>query len=220
MRGSPTEPLNSVAVIAAHCGDVAIGTGAALLQISRTYPDVVVHGLVLTGGGTVREIEERNAFAAMCPSSGVRLTVVDLRSGMLARHAERVTQRVAAFRDSCRPDLVFAPQRGTNSRDHQVVAQLVSTQFRDRLVLSYEVLKGHSEPPTPTLYLPVPTEVALRKGEVLKNCYPSEKQGGRFDGETFLELMRVRGVQCRSRYAEGFVVEQAAVTVSDLYSPN
>jgi LmbE family N-acetylglucosaminyl deacetylase len=62
--------LNSVAVIGAHCDDIAIGVGATLIEIVRDNPDLVVHALVLTGGGTDREVEEKNAFATICPSVG------------------------------------------------------------------------------------------------------------------------------------------------------
>jgi LmbE family N-acetylglucosaminyl deacetylase len=49
--------LNSVAVIGAHCDDIAIGAGATLMEIVRDNPNVVLHALVLSGGGTEREVE-------------------------------------------------------------------------------------------------------------------------------------------------------------------
>src|ERR1700739_840181 len=82
--------LNSVAVIGAHCDDIAIGAGATLMEIVRDNPGVVVHALVLTGGGTEREIEEKNAFAAICPATEFRLTVADLPSGSLYDHRPSV----------------------------------------------------------------------------------------------------------------------------------
>ena len=51
--------LNSVAVIGAHCDDIVIGAGATLIEIARDKPDLVIHVLVLTGGGTEREVEEK-----------------------------------------------------------------------------------------------------------------------------------------------------------------
>lgn len=213
-------PLRSVAVIGAHCNDVAIGAGATLLQISRQQSGTAVFGLVLTGGGTIREIEERDALAAMCSSHDIRLTVADLPFGKLRRHRDRVEEILAEFHGSCEPDLIFAPQRDDYQEDHGSVAAVVSAEFRDGLVLGYEVLKCESDFPTPNLYLPVPAEVARRKMELLRQCYPSQRGSDYFDDETLLGLMRVRGVQCRSRYAEGFVLEKAAVTVDPLYSPN
>ncbi|HME78785.1 MAG TPA: hypothetical protein VKI00_24980 [Mycobacterium sp.] len=50
-------------------------------------------------------------------------------------------------------------------------------------------------------------------------CYPSQSGRDWFDDEVFLGLMRVRGVQCRSRYAEAFTVEKA-VLETDSYSVN
>ena len=105
--------IRSVAVIGAHCDDIAIGAGATLLQLTQTYPDVVVHALVMTGAGTDREIEEKNAFAAMCGKAETRLTVHDLPDGRLPRHWGDVKGHLADFRSRCEPDLVIGPQRGS-----------------------------------------------------------------------------------------------------------
>src|SRR6202044_3552831 len=90
--------LNSVAVIGAHCDDIAIGAGATLIEILRDNRDLVIHALVLTGGGAGREVEEKNAFAAWCPSADIRLTVADLPDGHLPDHWGAVKQQLAEFR--------------------------------------------------------------------------------------------------------------------------
>ena len=143
--------LNSVAVIGAHCDDIAIGAGATLMEIVRDNPGVVVHALVLTGGGTEREVEEKNAFAAICPTTDVRLTVADLPHGQLPDHWRAVQQCIAEFRHECEPDLVFGPQRHDCHQDHRLVAELIPTEFRDHLVLGYEVLKWESDLLNPTV---------------------------------------------------------------------
>jgi hypothetical protein len=70
--------LRSVAVVEARCGDIATGLGATLIEIARDEPDVVVHALILIGGGTEWEVNEKNAFAELCTSADVRLTVADM----------------------------------------------------------------------------------------------------------------------------------------------
>ena len=212
--------LNSVAVIGAHCDDIAIGAGATLLEIVRDNPGVVVHALVLSGGGTEREVEEKNAFAAICSSTDVRLTVADLPHGRLPDHWGAVKQHIAEFRRDCEPDMVFAPQRDDLHQDHRLVAELTPAEFRDHLVLGYEILKWESDLPNPTLYLPIPRETAHQKARLLAECYPSQSGHDWFDDEVFLGLMRVRGVQCRSRYAEAFTVEKAVLNTADGYSVN
>jgi LmbE family N-acetylglucosaminyl deacetylase len=212
--------LNSVAVIGAHCDDIAIGAGATLMEIVRDNPGVVVHALVLTGGGTEREVEEKNAFAAICPTTDVRLTVADLPHGQLPEHWRAVQQCIAKFRRECEPDLVFGPQRHDYHQDHRLVAELIPTEFRDHLVLGYEILKWESDLLNPTLYLPIPDETARQKPTLLAQCYPSQSGRDCFDDEVFLGLMRVRGVQCRARYAEAFTVEKAILDTKTDYSVN
>ena len=212
--------LNSVAVIGARCDDIAVGVGATLMEIARDNPDVVVHALVLTGGGTEREIEEKNAFAAICPATEVRLTVADLPSGELYDHRASVKRYIAEFRRECQPDMVFGPQRHDHHQDHHLVAELITNEFPDRLVLGYDILEWESDLPNPALYLPIPNETAHEKTRMLAQCYPSRTGRGWFDDEVFLGLMRIRGVQCRARYAEAFTAETAGLPTDDSYSVN
>ena len=219
MNGLMAAPMTTVAVIGAHCDHIALGAGATLMEIVRQSPDIVVHALVLTGGGTEREVEEKDAFAAMCGNAEVRLTVADLPYGRLFDHRSEVKRRLAEFRRSCEPDVVFAPHRADYHQDHQVVAELTPTEFRDHLVLGYEILKSQGDLPSPSVYLPIPAATARRKSALLHDCYPSQAVHDWFDDDAFLGLMRVRGVQCRNRYAEAFLLDKD-VEREQLYSCN
>jgi LmbE family N-acetylglucosaminyl deacetylase len=213
MIGLVADSIKSVAVIGAHCDDIAIGVGGTLLQLADNNPDVVVNALVLTGGGTEREVEEKNAFATMCGKVEVRLTVADLPDGRLPQHWGDVKERIAQFRRSCEPDLVIGPQRSDLHQDHRLLAELIPTEFRDHLILGYEILKWESDLPTPTVYRPIQPAAAVRKAELLEECYRSQVERDWFDRETFLGLMRLRGVQCHNRYAEAFVVEKCVIRI-------
>jgi LmbE family N-acetylglucosaminyl deacetylase len=217
----PLKPasITSIAVIGAHCDDVVIGAGATLMAFAPHNPDVVMHALILTGGGTEREVEEKNAFAALWPSSDVRLTVADLPDGRLPDHWGAVKRHLAAFRRDCEPDIVFGPQRGDYHQDHRLVGELIPTEFRDHFVLGYEILKWESDLPNPALYVPVSTATARQKTRLLEQCYPSQSGRDWFDDEAFLGLMRVRGAQCHARYAEAFTVEKAVLDTGDIPSP-
>lgn len=212
------DDVSSIAVIGAHCDDILIGAGATLLQIARHRPDVAVHALVLTGAGTEREVEEKGAFAAAFPQADVRLTVADLPDGRLPEHWGVVKRHLAEFRRSCEPDLVLGPQRHDFHQDHRLVAELIPTEFRAHLVLGYEILKWESDLPNPAVYVDIPDDVAREKAKLLAGCYPSQSGRDWFDDEAFLGLMRVRGVQCRARYAEAFVCEKAVVSPFGLQS--
>jgi LmbE family N-acetylglucosaminyl deacetylase len=203
--------ISSVAVAGAHCDDIAIGAGATLMQLSRHNPHLVVHALVLTGAGTEREIEEKNAFAAMCGLADVRLTVADLPDGQLPRHWGEVKDRVREFRRTCAPDLVIGPQRHDAHQDHRLLAEVLPTEFRGHPYWGYEILKWESDLPTPNVFQSVPPEVAADKLELLHQSYASQVGKPWFDDEAFLGLMRIRGVQSRQRYAEGFVADKITI---------
>jgi len=207
-----TGATKSVAAIGAHCDDIMIGAGATLIQIARHNPGVDVHVLVFTGAGTEREIEEKNAFAALCPHANVDLTVLDLPDGNLPEHWGHVKHQLGQFRRSCEPDVVLGPQRHDFHQDHRLLAELIPTEFRSHLVLGYEILKWESDLPNPFVYVPIPDEVARQKAQLLTENYPSQLRRDWFEDEVFLALMRVRGVQCHTRYAEAFVVEKAVLT--------
>ena len=66
------ERLDRLVLLGAHCDDIAIGAGGSLLELCRAYPGLSVAALVLTGGGSLREEEERAALAAFCPGARLR----------------------------------------------------------------------------------------------------------------------------------------------------
>ena len=116
------------------------------------------------------------------------------------------------FADRATPQVVFGPQRDDAHQDHRLLAELLPTEFRDHLVLGYEILKWEADTPRPTIYHPLDTEVAEEKARLLLKHYPSQTSHDWFDEQAFLGLSRLRGVQCRNPHAEGFILEKATVT--------
>jgi LmbE family N-acetylglucosaminyl deacetylase len=204
--------LTEIAVLGAHCDDIAIGMGGTLLTLARAVPGLRVHALVLSGGGSPREAEERAALAALCPGADVLITVDDVPDGRAPAHWDRIKDALNAFRATCEPDVVFATQRHDAHQDHRTLAELVPTEFRDHLVLGYEVLKWETDTPTPTVFHPLDPATAQEKVRVLHEHYPSQVTHDWFDESAFLGLSRLRGVQCRSPHAEAFVMEKARLT--------
>lgn len=208
MIGLRAGELNEIAVLGAHCDDIAIGMGGTLLTLARARRGLRVHALVLSGGGTERETEERDALAAFCPDAELAVTVLDVPDGRAPQHWDRVKQALHEFRQSCEPDVVFATQRNDAHQDHRMLAELVPTEFRDHLTLGYEILKWETDTPTPNVYSPLDSAIAEEKVKLLHAHYPSQVGRDWFDELSFLGLSRLRGVQCRSPHAEAFVADK------------
>jgi LmbE family N-acetylglucosaminyl deacetylase len=200
--------LGEIAVLGAHCDDIAIGMGGTLLALAESIPSLRVRALILSGGGSPREVEERAALAAFCPGADVEITVDDVADGRAPAHWDRIKDALNAFRKTCEPDVVFATQRDDAHQDHRTLAELVPTEFRDHLVLGYEILKWETDTPTPSVFHPLDEATAREKVRLLHEHYPSQVHHDWFDEASFLGLSRLRGVQCRSPHAEAFVMEK------------
>jgi len=204
MRALVLERCDEVVVLGAHCDDIAIGAGGTLLTWCRARPGLRVRALVLSGGGTPREDEERTALAALCPGADVEVDVLDLPDGRLPHHWDRAKDALEDFRRTCEPDVVLAPSGHDHHQDHRGLARLVPTVFRDHLVLGYEILKAEADLHQPLVSVPLAEETLLEKLAVLHASYPSQAARTWFDDDAFRGLARVRGVQAGHRYAEGF----------------
>ncbi|MBJ7338671.1 PIG-L family deacetylase [Mycolicibacterium sp.] len=203
--------LGEIAIIGAHCDDIAIGMGGTLLVLARSVPGLRVRAMVLSGGGSPREAEERAALAAFCPGADLDVTVHDVPDGRAPSHWDRIKDALNDFRRTCEPDVVFATQRRDAHQDHRTLAELVPTEFRDHLTLGYEILKWETDTPTPTMFHPLDVATAEEKVRLLHEHYPSQLDRDWFDAASFLGLSRLRGVQCRSPHAEAFVMDKARV---------
>jgi LmbE family N-acetylglucosaminyl deacetylase len=202
----PAGPLQ-VVTVGAHPDDVEIGCGGTLLAL-RQRPGVEVHGLVLTGSPE-RQLEAEDAAVAF-NGTGAGVTFGHLPDSRLPDHWSAVKDVLEdAARSHPSPDLVLAPRRDDSHQDHRLLAELVPTVWRDSLVLHYEIPKWDGDLGRVTHYVPLDAEQARLKAELLTKVYPSQVGRDWWDDETFLALMRLRGVECRAPYAEGFLIGKA-----------
>ncbi|ODT98252.1 MAG: GlcNAc-PI de-N-acetylase [Pseudonocardia sp. SCN 72-86] len=210
------ERLDRMLLLGVHCNEIAIGAGGALLELCRAHPGVQVSALVLTGGGSLREEEERAALAAFCPGAKLEVTVLDLPDGRLTTRWERAKQAVEDMGAHGDPDLLFAPSPLDTDPDLRTLADIVPTVFRDHLTFCYEIVKWENDLTVPSVYLPLAEPVLREKVAKLHEHYGSQRDRAWFDAETFGGLARIRGVQCRARYAEAFHVPRIVLAVAPL----
>lgn len=195
----PPGPL-SVLCLGAHPDDIEIGCGGTLLSLSRRS-DVTVAGVVLTGTEE-RQQEARAALSHFAPGASVE--TAGLRDGRLPADwdAAKDVLEDAARRHA--PDLVLAPRVDDAHQDHRVVGQLAPTVWRDALVLHYEIAKWDGDLVTPSHYVALSHEMVEAKVRLLDKSFPSQVGRDWWDPEVFRGLLRLRGVECRAPYAEGF----------------
>jgi LmbE family N-acetylglucosaminyl deacetylase len=208
--------MRRLALRGAHCDDIAIGAGGTLLALCAAHLGVRIDALVLSGGGTEREDEERAALATCCPGAELDLTVLKLPDGRLPAHWDEAKEAVEQLRARCDPDLILAPRTGDAHQDHRGLAALVPTAFRDHFVLGYEIVKADGDLVPPSVYQPLTSEIVAAKADLLHRHYASQRHRGWFDREAFLGLARIRGIECGHRYAEAFHATTVTLSLADM----
>lgn len=196
--------------LGAHPDDIEIGCGATLLTLAESR-DIDATFVVATGEGTERHDETLTAAASFVPGAQPSVSVFGFRDGFLPDQWAGVKSALEEIAATVAPDVVFAPRRDDAHQDHRVMAELATTVWRDALVVRYEIPKWDGDMGHASHYVPLTTEIAHRKVEMLDKSFPSQARRDWWDAETFLSVMRIRGIECRSRYAEGFTVDKAVI---------
>jgi len=205
----PSGPLQLVC-LAAHPDDIEIAAGGTLLALAeRGY--VEGHWLTLTGSPE-RRAEAKSAATAFLPNS--QSSFHAFPDGRLPAHWNEVKDILhdfaAALPDA---DLVLAPRMDDAHQDHRMLGTMATTVWRDALVLHYEIPKWDGDLGRSNCYVPISPELGQRKVSLLNEYYPSQRDRDWWDDETFLALMRIRGMECRSRYAEAFQTTKAVLSI-------
>jgi LmbE family N-acetylglucosaminyl deacetylase len=205
----PPGPLK-VACLAAHPDDTEIAAGATLLALAERGK-VEGHWLTLTGSPD-RRAEAEAAAQAFLPNA--QSSFYTFPDGRLPAHWNEVKDIVHAFAAALPDvDVVFAPRMDDAHQDHRLLGTMAPTVWRDALVLHYEIPKWDGDLGRSNCYVPISTELGQRKVELLNKHYPSQRMRDWWDDETFLALMRIRGMECRSRYAEAFQASKVALSL-------
>lgn len=197
--GPPPGPLE-VLCLGAHPDDVEIGCGGTLLELAARG-DTTVSTVVFTA---TPERRGEAVTAGQCFFPDASVTVLDMPDGRLPEHWGVAKAALEDLSLGHRPDMIFVPRIDDAHQDHRLVGQLASTVWRDALILHYEIPKWDADLMPPTHYVAVSENNARRKVHLLNRSFPSQCQRDWWDDELFLGLMRLRGIESRSRYAEGF----------------
>jgi LmbE family N-acetylglucosaminyl deacetylase len=109
------------------------------------------------------------------------------------------------------PDLVFTHCRDDLHQDHRVVSELTWNSFRSHLILEYEIPKYDGDLGRPNFFVPVDQAACDQKIDTILSCFASQRDKAWFTEDTFRALLRIRGVECASRFAEAFHCRKATI---------
>jgi LmbE family N-acetylglucosaminyl deacetylase len=198
--------LKMVLALGAHCDDIEIGCGGTLLRLLQENPALEVHWHVFASNPARKLEAEKAAGLFLAGAARAVVKVHAFRDGFLPYHGIEAKEAFEGLKGQVKPDLILTHYRQDLHQDHRLVSELTWNTWRDHLIWEYEIPKYDGDLGIPNAFVELPEPVRLRKVELIRECYPSQWGKNWFSEETFLGLMRLRGMECQaqSRYAEAF----------------
>jgi LmbE family N-acetylglucosaminyl deacetylase len=210
---SPAEPPRRVLAIGCHADDIEIGCGGTLLTLVAASPAIEIDWIVLAAPGDRGAEARASASRFLAGARNVRVEVHEFRDGFLPYLGGEVKQVFEDLKARVDPQIVFTHAGYDFHQDHRLACELTWNTFRDHLILEYEIPKYDGDLGRPNVFFPLASEVADRKLALLEESFPSQAGKHWFDRETFLGLMRLRGMEAvaSERYAEAFTCRKVVL---------
>jgi LmbE family N-acetylglucosaminyl deacetylase len=211
---SPRNGTNSSTVLClgAHSDDIELGCGGTLLHWKRTLSCVKFHWVVFSASG-LRGKEARKAAELFTAGCDREIVLKEYRDGFLPYDGGEVKDFFEELKGQVNPDLIFTHWSGDAHQDHRLISELTWNTFRNHLILEYEIPKYDGDIGRPNVFVPLEAAVYEEKVGHLFQAFESQHEKPWFDRQTFLSLMRIRGMESNSAsgYAEAFHARKVVI---------
>jgi LmbE family N-acetylglucosaminyl deacetylase len=212
--GNPGERLRLLC-LGAHPDDIEIGCGGTLLRLFAERPDAEVRWVVFSGSAPRRAEAEASARAWLngLDAGPCAIAVHGFRDGFFPAEFTALKETFERLRQEWQPALILTHYRADLHQDHRLVAELTHQIFRDHLIWEYEIPKYDGDLGNPNLFVALEEAACRQKTTRLLAHFASQRGRAWFTAETFMALMRLRGIGCQAPagYAEGFYCRKAVV---------
>ncbi len=199
-------PLN-ILCLGAHCDDIEIGAGGTLLKIFEQYQIGKVRWVIFSSNEIRKPeaISSAEEFLTGIPDKEV--SVHGYRDGFLPYQAPEIKERFEELKKE-QPDLIFTHYREDRHQDHRLISDLTWNTWRNNLILEYEIPKYDGDLGVPNLYVPLDEKYVSKRNGILSGTFVSQRSKHWFDDSTFNALLRLRGMESASVFAEAFYVRK------------
>lgn len=198
------EKARNLLLLGAHADDIEIGCGGTILKLIAANPKLDIRWVVFSAEGERSREARRSARLFLKAAGQSKVVVKQFETSFFFSQGKPIKKFFETLKDSFQPDVVFTHYRDDRHQDHRLLSDLAWNTFRDHLILEYEIPKYDGDLGTPGFFVPLDSETGHRKADYLENAFASQRDKHWFSKETFLGLMRLRGMECASEYAEAF----------------
>lgn len=202
----PKDQPFTVLCLGAHSDDIEIGCGGTLLTLAQNYPHLRVVWVVFTAQGARKQEASDSVDDFLAQVSEKEVLLESFRDGFLPYQGAEVKDFFEALKKRVSPDLILTHYRHDLHQDHRLVCDLTWNTWRNHLILEYEIPKYDGDMGVPNFFVPLQQGAAHQKTALLLKHFGTQRSKDWFTDDTFLGLMRLRGVECKApeKYAEAF----------------
>jgi len=202
-----------VLCLGCHSDDIEIGCGGTILRLAEEHPGCIFHWVVFSAIG-VREAEAQRSASLFAGPSNLRGPLLkSFPDGFMPFVGAEVKTFFEELKQTIAHDLIFTHNRMDAHQDHRLIAELTWNTFRDHLILEYEIPKYDGDLGQPSVFVALEADACQNKVRYIMEAFQSQRSKRWFQPETFLSLMRLRGMECNapSGYAEAFYCRKLAL---------
>jgi LmbE family N-acetylglucosaminyl deacetylase len=178
-----------------------------MLRLVQDYAqNLIVHWVVLSSNPERRQEALRSAEIFLKDVQQKEVIVKDFEDSFFPYMGREIKQYIRQLGREISPDLIFTHYRQDLHQDHRLISELTWNVFRNHWILEYEIPKYDGDLGAPNVFVPLEASIYRRKIHYLLEVFPSQHPRKWFTEETFLSILRLRGIECNaeSGYAEAF----------------
>jgi len=205
-----TRSVGKLLVLGAHADDIEIGCGGTILRLTREIPGLSVKYVVFSGSAQ-RHAEAQSAADQLLRQANEKSVSLYTFRDAYFSHDASLKDRFESLKQEFQPDLILTHAQSDAHQDHRTINELTWNTWRNHLILEYEIPKWDGDIHRQNFYIRLDDADTLKKVDILLKCYPSQSSKHWFDAETFRGLMRLRGLESNTRYAEAFVARKTVI---------
>jgi LmbE family N-acetylglucosaminyl deacetylase len=199
--------------LGAHSDDLEIGCGGSILKILRSSDDIEVNWIVFSGRGKRKKEATKSAELFLKNAKKTNIEVQNYKDGFFPYIGYKIKTGFEKIKKSFSPDIIFTHYKNDFHQDHRLISELTWNTFRDHLIFEYEIIKYDGDLSAPNVFVHLNDGECRKKVEYILKIFKSQGERSWFTEDTFLSIMRVRGIESNSpeKFAEGFYCRKIVV---------
>ena len=208
--GTPGQKLN-ILCIGAHSDDIEIGCGGTILRVLEENAMTEVDWIVFSGAKNRASEAQQSADSFLEKAHRRNIVIKQFRDSYFPYIGCEIKEYFQTLPNFIQPDIVFTHYQHDRHQDHRLLSELTWNAFRDHLIFEYEITKWDGDLGQPNAYMHLGDRHVDKKANIIMDSFASQRFHDWFTKDTFLSLMRLRGMESRApgHYAEAFYCRKA-----------